>query len=62
MSRRWGHLSKRQMKAWDARQRQVGGRKPIHEALTYLENHHGQMRYVSLRAEGLPIGSGSGNV
>ncbi|ATB45926.1 ISKra4-like element ISMfu2 family transposase [Corallococcus macrosporus] len=37
----------------------LGDGKPVHEALTYLENHGERMHYAEARARGLPIGSGN---
>lgn len=37
----------------------AAGRDALHEHLVYLSNNKDRMRYVSLRAAGLPIGSGT---
>lgn len=37
----------------------VADSRPVHEALTYLENHGERMHYADARREGLPIGSGN---
>jgi hypothetical protein len=37
----------------------VGTSRPVHEAITYLENHQGQMNYAAARRRGFPVGSGN---
>ena len=37
----------------------VGARRPVHEAITYLENHRARMNYAGARQRGLPVGSGN---
>jgi hypothetical protein len=37
----------------------VGTSRPIHEAITYLENHQARMNYAAARRRGLPVGSGN---
>lgn len=37
----------------------VGDSRPVHKAITYLQNHWEDMRYDKTRSLGLPIGSGN---
>jgi hypothetical protein len=37
----------------------VGTSRPVHEAITYLENHQVRMNYASARRRGFPVGSGN---
>lgn len=37
----------------------VGDARPVHEAITYLENHREQMDYATARQQGRPVGSGT---
>lgn len=46
------------IKRWRADDIEIGGNRPVHQALTYIANHKEQMRYAHARAQGHPIGSG----
>ena len=37
----------------------VGTSRPVHDALTYLENHQPYLNYAAARKRGLPVGSGN---
>jgi hypothetical protein len=37
----------------------LGERRPVHDAITYLENHRERLGYPDARRRGLPIGSGA---
>lgn len=36
----------------------VGSSRPVHEAITYLENHRPYLNYAAARKRGFPVGSG----
>jgi hypothetical protein len=46
---------------YESGQEEVPGGKsrPVHEAITYLENHRERMHYAAARRRGLPVGSGN---
>jgi len=37
----------------------VGTSRPVHEAITYLQNHQPRMNYAAARRRGFPVGSGN---
>jgi hypothetical protein len=37
----------------------LGSSRPVHEAITYLENHQPYLNYAAARKRGLPVGSGN---
>jgi hypothetical protein len=43
----------------DKREVSVGTSRPVHEAITYLENHRPCLNYAAARRRGLPVGSGN---
>jgi hypothetical protein len=49
----------RELRVSDCEHVRVGDARPVHEAITYIENHRHRMNYAAVRAAGLPIGTGS---
>jgi hypothetical protein len=47
-----------ELRASGRRHVHVGDTRPVHEAITYLENHLDQMDYATARQQGRPVGSG----
>jgi hypothetical protein len=50
---------KTELLASDKRDVVVGDERPVHAAITYIENQVDRMNYVAARGAGLPIGSGN---
>lgn len=48
-----------ELRASGGRDLRHGDTRPVHEAITYLENHGGRMDYATARTLGLPVGSGN---
>ena len=48
-----------ELRASGGRNLRNGDSRPVHEAITYLENHGDRMNYTWARANGLPVGSGN---
>ena len=52
-------LIKRELLGSNKRDVVVGDARPVHSAITYIENQVDRMNYVAARSAGLPIGSGN---
>ena len=52
-------LIKRELLLSNKRDVVVGDGRPVHSAITYIENQVDRMNYVAARSAGLPIGSGN---
>lgn len=48
-----------ELEASECQELMVNGERPVHDAITYLQNHGHRMNYAEAIREGLPIGSGN---
>ena len=48
-----------ELQASGKEQVRIGDEQPVHDAITYFENHRGDFDYATARRHGLPIGSGN---
>jgi hypothetical protein len=54
-----GRAILRELRASGSEWVRLGDEHPVHDAITYLENHADRMHYADARSRGLPVGSGN---